>query len=174
MNHFSRRALCSMLLCLLAFSVSADSKFDDATLKNYLEARDYWYLRLSPDGRHVAYASNDTGQLEVYVRDFPGGGRRWQVSVGGGRMPRWNPDDDEMLYSAADNRLLAVPFERRAGGDDLEFGVAEALFTVAVKSHRYLQWDLLDGRRMLFNTEVRGGATDPLTLVQGWQLPGPP
>ena len=126
----------------------------------------------SPDGRHVAYASDESGVLEVYIRDYPGGGRRWQVSVDGGRMPRWNPDGAEILFLAADGHLTAVPFTRHEVGDEFEFefGAAERLFAVDVKDHDSTQWDVLDGRRFLFNIEVRAGATDPLTLVQGWQL----
>jgi hypothetical protein len=87
-------------------------------------------------------------------------------------MPRWNPDGSEVLFLAPDGHLTAVPITRREVGDEIEFefGAAERLFAVDVKDHDSTQWDVLDGRRFLFNVEVRAGATDPLTLVQGWQL----
>ena len=70
MNHFSCRALCSILLCLLAFSVFAESEIDDAALRDYLEARDYWYLRLSPDGRHVSLVTRKDERNTLVVLDL--------------------------------------------------------------------------------------------------------
>jgi len=63
--------------------------------------------RFSPDGRFVAYASNETGTFEVYVRDFPGGTRKWQISDEGGMNPRWRPDGKEIFYRQG-SRVKAV------------------------------------------------------------------
>ena len=56
------------------------------------------YPRFSPDGKYLAYASDVSGRFEIYVTTFPTGDRRWQVSVDGGRYPRWSPTGDEIFF----------------------------------------------------------------------------
>src|SRR5262249_50370998 len=63
--------------------------------------------RPSPDGRRVAYVSDESGRNEVYVRDFPGGQGRRLISVRGGTAPRWSPRGDELFF-VADDSLMAV------------------------------------------------------------------
>jgi Tol biopolymer transport system component len=64
---------------------------------------------LSPDGRFLAYTSNESGRDEVYVVPYPGPGGKTQVSVAGGRLPRWNPNGRELFYvSGADFMAVAV------------------------------------------------------------------
>jgi eukaryotic-like serine/threonine-protein kinase len=65
--------------------------------------------RLSPDGRWLAYASNESGVWEVYVQPFPEGRGKWLVSTGGGSQPIWRGNGKELFYVAADDRLVAVP-----------------------------------------------------------------
>ena len=69
---------------------------------------------LSPDGRLLAFASDVTGALEVYVQSFPGGESRVRVSTGGGFAPRWRGDGRELFYRTRSGQLMAVPFT--AGG----------------------------------------------------------
>jgi serine/threonine protein kinase/Tol biopolymer transport system component len=69
----------------------------------------------SPDGRWLAYASNESGIFEVYVRPFPGPGGKWQVSTGGGGYPRWSPDGKELFYRTLDIKIMAVTYV--ASGD---------------------------------------------------------
>ena len=57
--------------------------------------------QFSPNGRWVAYQSNESRQVEIYVRPFPGPGSQWQVSTAGGSQPRWRPDGKELFYVAA-------------------------------------------------------------------------
>ena len=64
----------------------------------------------SPDGRWLAYASNESGTVEVYVRPFPAPGGRWQVSTGGGRIPLWSRDGRELLFQTLDGRVMAVSY----------------------------------------------------------------
>jgi len=70
------------------------------------------YPRFSPDGRFLAYASDASGRFEIYVTTFPAGDRRWQVSVDGGRFPRWSPAGDEIYFVEGGN-LMAAPFRAR-------------------------------------------------------------
>ncbi len=64
---------------------------------------------LSPDGRWIAYTSDESGQFEVYVRSFPDLGSKWQVSTGGGIEPAWSPDGTELFYRDVHGlKLMAV------------------------------------------------------------------
>jgi Tol biopolymer transport system component len=64
----------------------------------------------SPDGRWLAYMSNESGRFEVYVRPFPGPGGRWQVSTEGGKYPMWSRSHPEIFYSALDQRIMVAPY----------------------------------------------------------------
>jgi serine/threonine-protein kinase len=64
----------------------------------------------SPDGRWLAYSSNETGNFEVYVRPFPGPGGKWQVSTGGGRFPVWSRNGKELFYRTADSRIMVAAY----------------------------------------------------------------
>jgi serine/threonine-protein kinase len=69
---------------------------------------------ISPDGRFLAYGSNESGALNVFVRPFPAGERRWQISPDGGGEPRWSPDMKALYYRSASD-ILRVPVETRGG-----------------------------------------------------------
>jgi Tol biopolymer transport system component len=81
--------------------------------------------RLSPDGRFLAYQSGEFGSVEIFVQRLTDRGRRVQVSVGGGRIPRWSRDGHELFYICGD-RFFAVPFE--GAGNELELGPPQPLF----------------------------------------------
>jgi serine/threonine-protein kinase len=68
------------------------------------------YPRFSPDGRWLAYESNESGDLEIYVRPFPGPGGKWQISTGGGTIATWSRARHELLYLAPDGRIMVVPY----------------------------------------------------------------
>jgi serine/threonine-protein kinase len=70
------------------------------------------YAMFSPDGKWIAYQSNESGsgRFEVYVRPFPGPGGRWQISTEGGGLPVWSRTRHELFYAAPDNRLMVVPY----------------------------------------------------------------
>ena len=84
--------------------------------------------QFSPDGRWVAYESNESGQVAIYVRPFPGPGGQWQVSNAGGTQPRWRSDGTELFYVTPDGRLMAVPIAAGADGQALEAGAPMPLF----------------------------------------------
>ncbi len=69
----------------------------------------------SPDGLWLAYASNELGRSEVFVRPFPGPGGKWQVSTDGGRMPMWNRTRSELLYRAAEGRIKVASYTVEGG-----------------------------------------------------------
>ncbi|MCH8946954.1 MAG: PD40 domain-containing protein, partial [Acidobacteria bacterium] len=80
----------------------------------------------SPDGRWIAYGSNESGRPEIYVRPYPGPGGKWQVSTNGGRFPRWTKKGRELIYREGANRWLAVPVT--AEGDSFRSGKPQLLF----------------------------------------------
>jgi len=129
------------------------------------------FPRFSPDGKWIAYASNDSQAFEVYVQTFPAGHGTWQISTGGGIQPRWRRDGKELFYLAPDRRLMAVPVR---SGSSFQFGVPVPLFktkTVGGASYNSgysAQYDVTpDGQRFLLNTEADATAT-PLTVVLNW------
>jgi serine/threonine-protein kinase len=72
----------------------------------------------SPDGRWIAYASNESGSLEVYVRPVPGGissSGKWQISTGGGTSPVWSRDGRELLFETFDSHIMAVGYAVKNG-----------------------------------------------------------
>jgi hypothetical protein len=67
----------------------------------------------SPDGLWMAYASDESGSTEVYVRPFPGAGGRSQISTGGGSVPIWSRDGRELFYATLDNRIMVTEYTAR-------------------------------------------------------------
>jgi len=123
------------------------------------------WAAFSPDGRWVAFSSDDSGRVEVYVSHFPADGRRWQVSAGGGSQARWRRDGGEIFYLGPDGELVAAGVD--ATGDALRVTSQEPLFRLSSPYGAYHSFDVSpDGARFLVNTLV----TDPTvsgTLVRG-------
>jgi Tol biopolymer transport system component len=139
---------------------------------NQLEAR------FSPDGRWVAYESNESGKNEVYVRPFTPGGSslagegKWMISNGNGMEPRWRRDGKQILYWNSTGKLMAV--DVGAGGSSIKPGVPTPLFDLPIggpgTGGLTSSWDLTpDGGEILANTEVGSAATAPITVVLNWQ-----
>jgi Tol biopolymer transport system component len=70
---------------------------------------------VSPDGRWIAYQSNESGRPEVYVRPFPGPGGKWQVSSTGGVLPIWSPNGRELFFQNLDNRIMVADYAGKTG-----------------------------------------------------------
>jgi Tol biopolymer transport system component len=64
----------------------------------------------SPDGRWLAYHSNESGRFEIFVRPFPGPGGKWQISTPGGAYPTWSRIRHELFYTSPDNRIMVAPY----------------------------------------------------------------
>ena len=120
--------------------------------------------RFSPDGRWVAYVSDESGKNEVYVQSFRKSGEKWTISTAGGSQPVWRRDGKELFYLAADNKLMVVPVKVGAG---FEAGVPTALFRIdPAVEHAY---DVTsDGQRFLVNTNVTRAESLPITVVVNW------
>lgn len=126
--------------------------------------------RFAPDGRWFAYASNETGQLEVYVDRFPDLGAKRLVSTQGGRWPRWARDGTELFYVSPENRLMAVPTQ--TARDRLELGEPGPLFAMrprpAVRLDAYPYDVSSDGRRFVVNTLTDDTTSTSITVVLNW------
>jgi Tol biopolymer transport system component len=124
----------------------------------------------SPDGKWVAYQSNESGRNEVYVRPFPGPGGQWQVSTGGGTMPRWRADGKELYYLAPDDKLMAVAAVVQ--GATFAPGAPEVLFQTHIAAGAVKQqYDVARDGRFLVNTEFEDTSTEPIHLLLNWKPP---
>ncbi len=122
---------------------------------------------ISPDGRWVAYVSNESGRYEVYVTSFPMPGGKWQVSTAGGHWPRWRRDGREIFYLTPESRLMAAAVNGQ--GSAFDVGSVQALFQTRARLNRRYMYDVSrDGQRFLINTLVEQAAVQPITLVVNW------
>ena len=123
----------------------------------------------SPDGKWVAYDSDESGRLEVYVRPFPGPGAAWQVSTGGGTSPRWRADGRELYFMAPDSTLMAAPFNSH--GSAFTAGKPQALF----RTHIFFapskqQYDVSRDGRFLVVTQLEDTSAEPIHILLNWKL----
>jgi len=135
------------------------------------DANELWG-QFSPDGRWVAYQSNETGRYEIYVRTFPESSRQVMVSTTGGVYPRWSRDGKELFYIAPDATIMAVPVQ--ATPTTFEAAAPTALF----KTRRLggglnviangPQYDVTRDGRFLINVDAESSAV-PITLLLNWK-----
>ena len=123
--------------------------------------------RFSPDGKWMAYQSDESGQYQAYVQTIPAGGGKFQISASGGTIPAWRHDGKELYYLDLAQRLMAVPV--KLNGASFEPGTPQALFIAAGASNFVVTHD---GQRFLMNVPAGGEAAaagPPLTIVTNWQ-----
>ncbi len=120
---------------------------------------------LSPDGKWLAYCSNESGEYRVYVVPFPGPGGKWQVSRGDGRGPLWRRDGKELFYLSADNKLLAVPVN--ASGGTFSSGDAHVLFDSQSYGVFARYYNTADGQRFVVVYEG-SQPSSTLTFLSNW------
>jgi Tol biopolymer transport system component len=122
--------------------------------------------QFSPDGRWIAYASNESGQSEIYLSPYPATGGKWQVSEGGGDSPRWNRSGKELFYLSPAQEVMAVPVTLGAG---VQAGKPQRLFQAAIRprgTSDFFQYDVAPDGRFLVVT-LREAAV-PLHVVVNW------
>jgi eukaryotic-like serine/threonine-protein kinase len=126
--------------------------------------------RFSPDGRWVAYASNESGRFEVYVRAWPTAESRVSVSVGGGTQPEWRRDGKELFYLSSDGRLMAVSLVSAGGVRTTD--TPQPLFSVDVSapaspySNDYAV--TRDGQRFIVLSNAKTQAVQTLSMIYNW------
>ena len=121
----------------------------------------------SPDGRWVAYVSDESGRQEVYVQAFPLSNDKHQISTGGGTDPAWRRDGTELFYLAADRRLMAAPVRSSARG--FEPGIAKALFPIPGNAVRRTYQPSGDGGKFLIARPMDETNAVPITVVLNWR-----
>jgi Tol biopolymer transport system component len=126
--------------------------------------------QFSPDGKWVAYASNESGKWEIYVTSFPEARGKWQLSSGGGEQPRWRGDGKELFYLSSDGRMMAAPVMI---GANFDHGTPVALFQATPRqpvslTDRFVYDVSRDGQRFLINNQVKQTETAPMSIILNW------
>jgi Tol biopolymer transport system component/predicted Ser/Thr protein kinase len=121
----------------------------------------------SPDGQWIVYNSNESGEMEVYVTQFPGPGGKWQVSTNGGQEPQWSADGSEIFYVDSSQQLVTVPVST---GETFRAGLPETLFEARLfpltSRNRYSVTE--DGQRFLMLSTISEESIRPISVVVNW------
>ena len=123
--------------------------------------------QFSPDGRWIAYNTNESGRFDVKVAPFPATGDKWQISRAGGVQPTWNKDGSELYFLAPDSTLMAVDVR---SGKTFEYGEPHPLFktrlTANYSTEEYLPAP--DGKRFLLLKNPDDASPAPFTVILNW------
>ena len=126
---------------------------------------------LSPDGRRMAYVSDESGRWEIYVQPFPATGAKWQISTAGGTQPRWRRDGRELFYLSLDRKIMASDV---AAGASFQPGSPKTLFQTNVTCCAGIGTDEFvpapDGQRFLISTlKSDSESAPPISILLGWR-----
>jgi Tol biopolymer transport system component len=123
--------------------------------------------RFSPDGRWIAYASDESGRVEVYVKSFPGSGGKWQVSTAGGTTPEWRGDGKELYYLGLDLKVMAVAVR---ADSTFQASTPVALFEMQPSQNAFASsFEVAsDGQRFLLNASAADQGSPPFDVVVNW------
>jgi Tol biopolymer transport system component len=121
--------------------------------------------RFSPDGKWLAYLSDESGQSQLYVARFPGAGEKQQISTDGALRVFWRFDGKEIFYVSREKKLVGVPVAD--GGGRLQFGQSYSLFMNKILPNYSSLAISEDGQRLLMAIPVEEQAP-PVTLVTNW------
>jgi Tol biopolymer transport system component len=128
------------------------------------KARERWG-RLAPDGRWLAYASDESSRSEIYVTTFPNPGGKWQVSIGGGSMPVWRHDGKELFFLSPERKLMAVAVK---GGDRFEAGAPTPLFETNIAVGPNVRFDVGPNGRFLIPVQPQQTGNTTMTVRINW------
>ena len=130
------------------------------------------HARFSPDGKWVAYVSDEIGRSEVYVKRFPqAGAGKWQISTGGGDQPAWGTGGKELFYMGPDGNILAVEM---MAGENLDPGVPKVLFNPGLGGHGPLVgaernfFDVSQSGRILMKHVPAETHFTPIATIRNW------
>ena len=145
--------------------------FESGSIEPFLQAQpNEGEPYFSPDGRWLAYSSDESGRREIYVQPFPSPGGKWQVSSNGGQFPRWRADGKELFYLKDDGTLMVVSTET---GETFRSGTPVQLFPTNAYTFAGAQsgYDVAaDGQSFVFLEVIdeSGSTKAGVTLVQNW------
>jgi Tol biopolymer transport system component len=128
--------------------------------------------QFSPDGKWIAYQSDETSRFEIYVQPFPGPGEEKRISINGGAQVRWRSDGKELFYVTLDGRLVAVPFSVSSGGQVAEPSAPIQLFPTrlgAIQDNWIAKYIVSqDGQRFLMDIALEE-TPSPITVILNWK-----
>ena len=126
--------------------------------------------RLSPDGRWLAYSSDETGNDEIYVQTFPKHGGKWQVSTNGGTLPVWSHDGKHLFFIDGKGRMTSVDVKNvDAKNPQFEAGVPVSLFDVRLGILGESRFDVSKDGRFLIPIQVSQTESSPITVLVNWE-----
>jgi Tol biopolymer transport system component len=142
----------------------------DTAPRTLVQSRfDHFAMAVSPNGRWLAYASNESGVNEVYVRPFPNvDSARFAISVGGGAAPLWRRDGAELFFRNARGDVFAVPV---SAAPEFTAGTPKLLFAASAmpEDNNYRRYDVHpDGKRFLMATSGAADATQ-IEIIFNWR-----
>jgi Tol biopolymer transport system component len=128
--------------------------------------------QFSPDGRWVAYQSDESGRIEIYVRPIPAGraGAHQIVSTAGGIWPRWSRDGREIYYVAPNGDLMAVPVAVNDERVDVRPSIALFPLPVRADARVHPQYDVDSAGRFVVRADP-ASVTPPVTVILNWKGP---
>lgn len=146
-------------------NASDSGKYTEFTDSPHQERRP----RISPNGRYIAYQSNESGTFEIYVRENSSSGGKWQITASGGLTPVWSANGKELYYYNNSNDFFAVPVVTDKGS--FEAGIPKKLFTqrvnfAGVTQSRYAV--SADGQRFLVNIPLADQTTSATLVTLNW------
>lgn len=123
--------------------------------------------QLSPDGKWIAYTSDESKQPEVYVQTFPTPGGKQLISTAGGSQPRWRSDGKELFYVAADGKMMAVSIR---GGPSFQYDTPAALFQAPIQDfpNAFGYAVASEGQRFLIRAGSKDAKSFPITVMTNW------
>lgn len=122
---------------------------------------------ISPNGKWIAYESNESGRFEIYLTAFPTGGAKWEVSVNGGSTPKWRHDGKELFFLDTADNLMAVDVS--ASAKTIQTGTPHLLFhAVGLQGQLGPYAVTADGKKFLINGGNVKEENQPFVLVQNW------
>jgi serine/threonine protein kinase len=154
---------------LIALAIEGDRKPFPVVNSKFGEST----AAISPDGRWLAYASDDSQRYEIYVQAFPGGDAspkgRWQISSAGGYQVKWRGDGKELYFEGLDGKMMAAAIAASPQGIRAE--TPRALFSADFLTGSLQEFDVTpDGQRFLLVISRQSrGQNDRLTVVANWQ-----
>ena len=140
---------------------------DKPPFKILASLADEMHANFSPDGKLIAYTSNESGRFEVYVQTIPPSEKKWQVSTNGGYEPRWRGDGREIYYLSEGRKVMAV-----AAAPGPSFGLPRPLFqtrvSTSVMANHTHYVPSRDGQRFLVNNEIGDAAAPRINVILNW------
>jgi eukaryotic-like serine/threonine-protein kinase len=120
----------------------------------------------SPNGRFIAYTSDESGRFEVYIQPFPLSGEKWVISSGGGYLPLWREDGKELFYVTTEGKIMSAEITRDGSFEGV---ISKPLFQAEIKrAPGYPYAVIADGSRFLVNTPAEAARPVSMIVVLNW------